>query len=169
MKRHRFEHLALVTEEQLSDMRQLNITPSFHINHIYFYGDSLSEHIIGSERAMRIMPLSAALERGHRISLHNDSPMYRPNPLLAIRTAVTRLTSSGHILGPQYKIDLKSAIRAVTIDAAWQLHMDEKIGSLRSGKKADFVILDRDPFKVNEEDIHRIQILATFVNGNKVL
>ncbi len=166
--RHRFEHLALVTETQLSTMKSLDITPSFHINHIYYYGDSLSNSIIGSDRANRLMPLKAAVKRGHKISLHNDSPMYRPNPLLAVRTATTRLTDSGRKLGDDQAIDLKDAIRAVTINAAWQLHMDDKIGSLESGKKADFVILDMDPFDEYPEDIHKINILATFVDGHKV-
>ncbi len=166
--RHRLEHLSLVTEAQLSRMKSLEVSPSFHINHIYYYGDSLSNSIIGPERANRIMPLKVALKKGHRISLHNDSPMYRPNPLLAVRTATTRLTDSGRQLGSDQAIDLKSALRAITIDAAWQLHMEDKIGSLETGKKADFVILDKDPFEVYAEDVHELKILATFVDGYKV-
>ncbi len=167
--RHRFEHLALVTEAQLSKMKSLGITPSFHINHIYYYGDSLASSIIGPERTARMMPLRDATRRGHRLSLHNDSPMYRPDPLLAVRTAVTRLTQSGHQIGPDQVIDLRSAIKAVTINAAWQLHMDEKIGSLEVNKKADFVILEENPFDVPIENIHLINVIGTYVGGQKVL
>ena len=167
--RHRFEHLALVTEAQLSMMKSLDITPSFHINHIYYYGDSLASSIIGPERAARMMPLKDAAQRGHRLSLHNDSPMYRPDPLLAVRTAVTRLTQSGQLIGPEQAIDLRSAIEAITIDAAWQLHMDDKIGSLEVDKKADFVILNESPFDVPKKNIHLIKVVGTYVGGQKVL
>ena len=167
--RHRFEHLALVTETQLSRMKGLGITPSFHINHIYYYGDSLASSIIGPERTARMMPLQDALKRGHRLTLHNDSPMYRPDPLLAVRTAVTRLSQSGQPIGPEQAIDLQSAIEAITINAAWQLHMEDKIGSLEINKKADFVILEANPFEVPKENIHLINVIGTYVNGQKVL
>lgn len=167
--RHRFEHLALVTEAQLSQMKSLGVTPSFHINHIYYYGDSLASSIIGPERAARMMPLKDAVQRGHRISLHNDSPMYRPDPLLAVRTAVTRLSQSGQIIGPEQAIDLHAAIKAITIDAAWQLHMDDRIGSLEVNKKADFVILEKNPFNVPKENIHLVTVVGTYVDGQKVL
>ena len=167
--RHRFEHLALVTEAQLSQMKSIGITPSFHINHIYYYGDALASSIIGPEQAGRMMPLRDAVQRGHRLSLHNDSPMYRPDPLLAVRTAVTRLTQSGQLIGPEQAIDLQSAIKAITIDAAWQLHMDDRIGSLEVNKKADFVILEKNPFQVPKENIHSITVVGTYVDGQKVL
>ena len=95
--------------------------------------------------------------------------MYRPDPLLAVRTAVTRLTQSGQLIGPEQAIDLRSAIKAITIDAAWQLHMDDKIGSLEVDKKADFVILNESPFDVSKENIHLIKVVGTYVGGQKVL
>ena len=168
-RRHRFEHLALVTEAQLSSMKSMNITPSFHINHIYYYGDSLASSIIGSTRAERLMPLKSALQRGHKLTLHNDSPMYRPNPLLSMRTAITRLTKQGLRLGPEEGINIEEAIRAVTINAAWQLHAEDVIGSLELGKRADFVILDKNPTQIPATDLDQIRILATFIDGQKVL
>ena len=68
--------------------------------------------------------------------------MYPPSPLLAIQTAVSRKTSSGRILGEDQVISVEEAIKAVTINAAWQMHAEKVIGSLEKGKKADFIILE---------------------------
>lgn len=168
-KRHRFEHLALVKKEQLHKMKNLGITPSFHVNHIYYYGDSLSSGIIGPKRAERLMPVGSAINIGHRPTLHNDSPMYPPRPLLAVRTAVTRMTSSGQVLGESEKISVKEAIKAITINAAWQLHAENEIGSLEKGKIADFVILESDPTKVPSSQINNIRVIATYLAGKKIL
>lgn len=166
--RHRLEHLALAKESEIEKMGKLGLTPSFHINHIYYYGDFLQNDIIGEKRANRLMPTGWAKKHGLRFTLHNDSPMYPPKPLLCIRTAVTRMTASGKVLGEDLKISVQDAIKAVTIDAAWQLFLEKEIGSLEIGKRADFVILEDNPLKVNPEKIHEISILATYVEGREV-
>ncbi len=166
--RYRLEHMALATPQQLRKMQSLGLTPSFHINHIYYYGDSLSASIIGIERAQRMMAVNSALKAGHKVSLHNDSPMYPPDPLLAIRTAVTRKTMSGKVLGLNERIDIREAIKAVTIYPAWQMHAEKEIGSLEEGKRADLVILGRNPLNYNPDNVHRIEVIAVFLEGKKV-
>lgn len=168
-QRHRMEHLALVTDDQLDKMKQLGMTPSFHINHIYYYGDSLKKSIIGPERAERMMPLASAVEKGHKISLHSDSPMYPPNPLLTVKTAVTRRTSSGQVIGKEQAISVEDALKAITINAAWQMHAEDQIGSLEVGKQADFVILDQNPLSILPAQIGKIKLMATYLNGKKVM
>lgn len=167
--RHRMEHLALVTDEQLQHMAEIGITPSFHINHLYYYGDALSESIIGKERINRLMPLASALKYGHKISLHSDSPMYPPNPLLTVKTAVTRQSSNTNLYGSDQYISVADAIRAITIYPAWQMHADKEIGSLEIGKRADFVILEEDPTTVMPARIDHIRVIATFINGQKAI
>lgn len=169
-KDHRFrmEHLALVTPEQLKQMKSLGLTPSFHINHIYYYGDYLAASIIGDKRANLLMPVNHAAQLKHKFSLHSDSPMYPPDPLLAIRTALTRKTSSGMVLGLDQRIDIKEAIKAVTIFPAWQMHVEKEVGSLEKGKRADFVILENNPLNYNPDNLHKIEITATYVEGAKV-
>ena len=166
--RHRMEHLALATDDQMRSMAELGISPSFHINHLFYYGDALSESIVGNERAKRLMPVGSASRYKHRFTLHNDSPMYPPNQLLAARTAVTRMTSSGQVLGVDQSISVEDALRAITINAAWQLFAEDEIGSLEPGKKADLVILDQNPMQVHKEDLHKIHVLGTFIDGMKV-
>lgn len=168
-RRHRLEHLALVTDDQLQEMNLFGLTPSFHINHIYYYGDALSSYIIGQDRTNKMMPLASAIRFDHKLSLHSDSPMYPPNPLLTVKTAVTRQSSSGTVYGPDQRISVADAIRAVTIHAAWQMHADNQIGSLEVGKKADFIILEEDPTTVLPERIDHIRIIATFINGQKAI
>lgn len=168
-KDHRFrmEHLALVTEEQMRNMNTLGITPSFHVNHIYYYGDFLAR-IVGASRTDQFMPLSYAVKEGMKFSLHNDSPMYPPSMFRAIQTAVERKTSNGRPIGSAFSISIEEAIRAVTIYPAWQMFAEEEIGSLEVGKKADFIIVDQNPLQTDFEDIHKIKVVQTYVNGQKV-
>jgi predicted amidohydrolase YtcJ len=167
-QRHRMEHLALVTDDQLGQMKQLGMTPSFHINHIYYYGDFLKSSIIGPSRVERMMPLAEAINKGHKVSLHSDSPMYPPNPLLTVETAITRRTSSGQVIGTTQAIDIQEALKAITINPTWQMHAEDKIGSLEIGKQADFVILDQNPLTESPTEISKIKVMATYLNGRKV-
>ncbi|NOY48433.1 MAG: amidohydrolase [Chlorobi bacterium] len=166
--RHRIEHCLLLSDSSLTTMKALHITPSFHINHLYFYGKALKENIIGDQRANKILPLLSAQNKGIKFSLHADQPMFESNPLRLIQTAVERQTKEGDTLGFNQKISTLNALKAMTINAAWQIHMEDKIGSLKKGKYADFVILDKNPLIAPIHQIQDIKILKTVVNGNAV-
>lgn len=165
--RFRMEHLALVTESQVKKMSEMDITASFHINHIYYYGDFLAR-IVGADRMNQFMPLSYAANQGMKFSLHNDSPMYPPKMFRAIQTAVERKTMNGRPIGKEFSISIEEAIRAVTIYPAWQMFAEDEIGSLEVGKKADFVIVEKNPLEIDMAEIHSIKVLETFVNGKRV-
>jgi len=164
--RYRMEHLALINKNHLSKMSDLGVYPSFHINHVHYYGDFLGR-IVG-DRAEQFMPLKDAVDAGLKISLHNDSPMYPPNPLLAVQTAVTRKTLNGRPLGEGQAIDIKEALKAVTINAAWQVFAEDRIGSLEVGKQADLVILAESPLTINPDQIGSIKVEQVYVGGRKV-
>ena len=166
--RHRLEHCLLLSDSSMDKMKVLNISPSFHINHIYYYGRALREDILGEERSNKILPLLSAQNRGIKYSLHADQPMFESNPLRLIQTAVERQTKEGDTLGFDQGITTLNAIKAMTINAAWQIHMEDKIGSLKKGKYADFVILDKNPLQTPVSQIQDIKILKTYVNGNQV-
>ena len=166
--RHRIEHCLLLSDSNLTTMKTLHISPSFHINHLYFYGKALKESIIGEERANKILPLLSAQNKDIKFSLHADQPMFESNPLRLIQTAVERQTKEGDTLGFNQKISILNAIKAMTINAAWQIHMEDKIGSLKKEKYADFVILDKNPLKTSIHKIQDIKILKTVINGNVV-
>ena len=81
--------------------------------------------------------------------------------------AVNRMTPSGRVLGEAEKISPAQALQAVTIDAAYQLHLDHEIGSLEAGKKADFAVLDEDPLSVEPLHIKDIGVWGTVLSGRK--
>ena len=89
----------------------------------------------------RLDAAASALRHGLRPSFHSDYSVSPMSPLLAVQTAVTGSTRDGSVLNPAEGIDVMSALRAVTIDAAWQTHCDDVAGSLTRGKYADFVVL----------------------------
>lgn len=166
--RHRLEHCLMLPEPSLGKLKKLNLTPSFHVNHLYYYGDALKTDILGEERGKDLLPIRSAAEKGLRVSLHADQPMFESKPFRLIQTAVERKTNSGELLGEEQQVSIMKAIKMLTIDAAWQLHMEHKTGSLEKGKYADFIILDRDPLETPPQDLEKIQCLETYVNGNKV-
>jgi len=166
--KHRLEHCLLLPQKELDRMKALNITPSFHVNHIYYYGDALKSGLVGEERAKMILPIGSAYRKGIKFSLHADQPMFDSNPFKLIQTAVERKTKSGDVIGEDQRISVLQAIKALTIDAAWQIDMDDRIGSLKKGKYADFIVLDQDPFKIPVSELGRVKCLKTYVDGELV-
>ncbi len=163
--RWRLEHCALITPEDVARAARLGVALSFHANHVYYYGPELRESILGPERAERLMPVGTAVRLGHRVSLHTDSPMYPPEPLRLMRTVVTRRTRTGEKLGAGEAITAEQALRAVTINAAWQLFAEERCGSIEAGKYADFAVLERNPLEVPPEELDRIAVTGTWLGG----
>ena len=155
-------------KENVNRIKKLNLTPSFHINHLYYYGDALKSGIIGEERAEKILPIGLIKDNGIKFSIHADQPMFESNPFKLIQTAVERKTILGDILGDNQKITVLEAIKSLTINAAWQINMEDKIGSLEEGKYADFIILDKNPLKIQTNKLSTIKCLKTFINGNLV-
>jgi predicted amidohydrolase YtcJ len=103
-----------------------------------------------------------------RISLHNDPPVTPEEPLRNISVAVTRTAPSGRVIGPEQRLTVAQAIRAQTIDAAYQLFADDVIGSLQVGKYADMVVLSADPRAVAPEEIAGLEVRTTFLAGRQV-
>ncbi len=166
--RHRIEHCALFSKEDIKRAAELGVTPSWHVNHIYYYGEALRDEIIGTERAKKLMQIGTAKKLGHHNSLHNDSPMYPAEPLRLIRTAITRKTRKGGVIGPDQAITVEEAIKMVTLDPAWQMFMEKRIGSLEVGKLADLLVLSESLLKIDPENIDKIQVIETYINGKVV-
>ena len=166
--RHRIEHCLLLSDTSIDKLKDLNISPSFHINHLYYYGRALKNHIIGEERANKILPIASAQNKNIKYSMHADQPMFESKPFRLIQTAIERTTKEGDTLGYNQRINILDGIKSMTINAAWQIHMEDKIGSLKKGKYADFIILDKNPLKTPSNQLENIKILQTFINGNEV-
>ena len=166
--RHRLEHCALFPADQLERAARLGLTPSWHINHIYYYGEALRDEIIGADRAARMMPVADANRHGLRGSLHNDSPMYPAEPFKLMRTAVTRKTRNNQVIGADQAISAWGALKALTINAAWQLFLEDQLGSLERGKVADLVVLSENPLKTDPDHLDRIRVVETYSDGRRM-
>jgi predicted amidohydrolase YtcJ len=166
--RFRLEHCALMKSEQIDRAIQLGVICSYFINHIKYWGEVVEDHLFGAERAAHYMPAGSACERGMRISLHADTPMTDASALVMMQTAVTRKTLNGRVIGLIERLTVEQALRAVTIDAAYQLFMEDSIGSIRENKLADFVVLDKNPLDVPVNELENIRISETWLAGQKV-
>lgn len=166
--RHRIEHCQTVREDQLDKMQTLGVTPSFFVQHTYYWGDRHEAIFLGPERAHRISPLKSASDRGIRFTIHNDSPVTPTKSLFSVWSAVNRLSRSGQCMGEAQRIGLKLAFRAITIDAAWQNFEEDVKGSIEVGKLADFVVLESDPFAGDILAVKDIDVMETIVGGKTV-
>jgi predicted amidohydrolase YtcJ len=158
-------HAQMAREDQLDRMRALGITPSFFSTQCFYWGDWHVASVLGRERAHRLDPARSAERRGLRFSLHNDAPLVPPNILFLIWSAVTRRSRSGQVIGPDQRLTAAEAMRAVTIDAAYQLFEDANKGSIAVGKLADMAVLSANPLRVAPDAIKDIAVLATLKEG----
>jgi len=165
--RHVIVHAQMARADQLDRMKRLGVIPSFFVLHTYYWGDRHRDVFLGPERAARISPTRSALALGLRFTLHTDAPVVPMEPLRLVWSAVNRRSAGGAIIGADERIDARSALRAVTIDAAFQSFQDKEKGSIEVGKLADLVILDRNPLD-DPEGIDRIRVLETIVGGRTV-
>ncbi|WP_436771428.1 amidohydrolase [Yinghuangia sp. YIM S09857] len=166
-RRLRLEHCGAMTPQQYGRAARLGVTCSLFMAHVRYWGEVLVDDLFGPRGAEWVAARSA-LDAGVRISLHNDGTVTPPDPLGNIMTAVTRRTESGRTLAPQEAITVEQALRAQTLDAAWQMHADDVIGSLTPGKYADLVVLSADPRRVAPEEIGGIDVRATYLAGTRV-
>ena len=166
--RHRIEHCQMVRKDQLDAIAELGISPSFFVGHVYYWGDRHRDIFMGPDRAAGISALRSSVDRGIRFTVHDDTPVTPVNPLQLVWVSVNRLTKTDQVLGPDERITPLEALRAVTIDAAWQNFEEDIKGSIEPGKLADLVILSDNPVTVDPGTIREIQVLETIVGGQTV-
>jgi predicted amidohydrolase YtcJ len=168
--RLRIGHFTVATEAQIDKAAKLGVVPGFTIGHTDYWGEAFHNHLIGPERADRIDPSASLIKRGMHFAYHSDSPVSPIHPLKYASEGAARLwqVSPQKVLNPSQKISINNALRAITIDAAYQLKMDDKIGSIQEGKYADFAIVDRNPMKTDAYKIRDIEVNETWVNGKQV-
>ena len=164
--RHRLEHNQFVTQAQLVKMKELGVATNLFTNHIYFWGDLHYSTFVGPDRAREMNPAGSAQRLGVPFSLHSDASVTPVNPLFSMWTATVRKTMSGRVLGEGERISVPQALHAVTLGAAYLLGQDDKKGSIKAGKLADFTILDRNPLEVTSPDeLKDIKVLGTVMGG----
>lgn len=163
--RHRLEHCSVAHEEDFVRMSELGISPSFLMNHVYYWGEVFQKNILGPERANRLDMVASALKAGVRPSLHSDYNVTPIHPLLSAKTAVKRvMRGNGEVLNAAEAVSPHEALKAITIDAAWQIHADDR-GTLEVGKRADYAILSDNPWTSDPDGWDSITCRETRIDG----
>ena len=139
--RHTVQHCQMTTPGQYQRMRALGMCANVFSNHSWFWGDQHISITVGPDRAARMNAARTALDLGVPLSMHSDSPVTPLGSLHVAWAAVNRLTSSGVTVGPDERITVGEALHAVTMGAAWQLRMEDEVGSISPRKFADLAIL----------------------------
>jgi predicted amidohydrolase YtcJ len=163
--RHRLEHVSFTTDDQLQRMAAAGLSPSFLMNHVYYWGAAFRDSILGPTRAARLDRIASAYAAGLRPSLHSDYNVSEINPLLSARTAVLRnLEADGSVLNSAECATPAQALAAITTNAAWQIHADDR-GSLEVGKRADWAVVSADPWSTDAAQWAEITVSETAIDG----
>ena len=161
-------HAQTVREDQLDQMKELKIIPSYFSTHTFYWGDWHRDSVFGEDRAMRISPTKSTLNRNMPFTVHNDAPVVPPDMIRLLWSTTNRKTRSGKVLGEEQKISTYSALEAMTINAAYQHFEDDIKGSIEVGKLADLVVLSEDPLSIDTKNLLEVSVVATFSRGVEV-
>jgi predicted amidohydrolase YtcJ len=164
---HRFtlQHCQLADAAQFRRMKKLEMCVNLFANHHFYWGDEHYRLTVGPERALRMNACRTALNTDVPMAIHSDAPITPLGPLFTAWCAVNRLTASGRTQGEHEKINVEEALYAITIGAAYTLHMDDEVGSLEVGKKADFAVLEDDPTEIGGENLKDVRVWGTVQGG----
>jgi predicted amidohydrolase YtcJ len=158
-------HGQFLREDQVDSLNRLEIMPSLFPMHTFYWGDWHREHTVGPQLADNISPTAWCVRRGIKFSSHHDAPVAFPDSMRVLDATVTRRSRSGDIIGPEQRVDVMTALKAMTIWPAWQHFEEETKGSIEVGKLADFVILDKNPLDVDPETLDQIKVTETIKEG----
>ena len=166
---HRFtlQHCQLADTGQFRRMKKLGMCVNLFANHHFYWGDEHYRLTVGPDRALRMNACRTALDLGVPMAIHSDAPVTPLGPLFTGWCAVNRKTVSGRTQGEHEKISVDEALYAITLGAAYTLHLDTEIGSIEVGKKADFAVLEQDPLQVSAENLSSINVWGT-VSGGRI-
>lgn len=164
---HRFHvhHVGFHSAAQTMRLAALGAHASVNPYYIHALSDDYSLLGLGPERGAQLVRCGSMARAGMRVSFHSDFMMAPPEPLLLAWCAANRVTHSGRVVSPTECLTLEQALRGVTIDAAWALGLEHEIGSIVAGKKADFVVLEDDPFELGVERLKDVRVAGTVFEG----
>ncbi len=163
--RHTLQHCQMADSAQFRRMASLGMCVNLFANHIFYWGDAHYALTMGPDRANRMDACASAARAGVPFAIHSDAPITPLGPLFTAWCAVNRQTASGRVLGESERISVEAALHAITLGAAYTLHMDHLVGSIEVGKHADFCVLREDPLAVPAQRLKDIEVLGTVIGG----
>ncbi len=161
-------HGQFLREDQVDTIKRLDVFPSLFPMHTFYWGDWHRDHTVGPVAADNISPTGWVRQRDMMFGSHHDAPVALPDSMRILSATVTRRTRSGDILGPSQRVDVPTALKAMTIWPAWQHFEENDKGSIETGKLADFVILSDDPTAIDPETLSSLTVQATIKNDRVV-
>lgn len=168
--RHRIEHSQVVSPEDIPRFKELNIIAS--MQPVHATSDmNMADDRLGSERILGAYAWRSFLDQGTVVAAGSDFPVELSNPFHGLYSAVTRMDHEGQPVGgwyPEQALSREEALHGFTLGAAYAGHMEHIVGTLETGKWADFIVIDRDYFTIPESEIWQIEVLETWVGGKKV-
>ena len=162
--RFTFEHTGMLAYAQARRMKALGAVASLNPYYVHDWG-KVNEKFLGTDRAHLADRFRTLLDLGIVVSMHSDTPVGPARPLEWVSIAVNRLGDGGQVLAPDERVSVEQALRMITIDAAYTLGVDDRMGSIEAGKFADFTVLDKSPFDVPKDGIRNIKVWGTVVGG----
>ena len=168
--RHRVEHAQILRYEDILRFAELGVIPSMQATHATS-DKNMAVDRIGEVRIQGAYAWRKLIDAGALIANGSDFPVESPNPFFGLHASITRQDKNNQPAGgwfPEEKMTTIEAFASFTIDAAYSGHQENLLGTLEPGKKADFIILDRDVFAIDETEIWKIEVEETWVNGQRV-
>jgi predicted amidohydrolase YtcJ len=162
-------HGQFLREDQVDSYKRLGVLPSLFPMHTFYWGDWHTSKTMGPVLGQNISPTGWVRKRGMIFSSHHDAPVAFPDSMRVLDATVTRVArGSGKVIGPDQRVDVITALKAMTIWPAWQHYEEKTKGSIEVGKLADFVILSRDPTQGDPNTIDRIKVTETVKEGTTI-
>jgi predicted amidohydrolase YtcJ len=162
-RRHRIEHGGAMYPALTARAARLAIPVVTQPGFLSGLGDGFADAFPG--QADQLYAFRSWQRAGITVAGSSDAPVITPDPLTGIRDAIVRRTGAGRVLGPDERLNARDALALYTAGGAFAMHRETEIGSLEQGKLADFTVLDRNPLRVDPEEITGIRVLATVVDG----
>jgi hypothetical protein len=162
-------HGQFLREDQVDAFQRLGILPSLFPMHTFYWGDWHTTKTLGPVLGQNISPTGWVRKRGMMFTTHHDAPVAFPDSMRVLDATVTRVArGSGKVIGPDQRVDVITALKAMTLWPAWQHYEEKTKGSIEVGKLADFVILSRDPTQGDPNTIDRIKVTETVKEGKTI-
>ena len=159
------EHLGYSTEAQNRRIGEMGLHVSAQPNYIRILGDAYAETGLGTDRAAQMSRLGSLERKNVPLGLHSDFNMAPIDPLYLAWVASNRITLDGNVKAPEERLSLDKALRAITIEAAQVIGLDAMVGSIATGKKADFTVLDRDPYAAGAAKLQEVEVEGVLFEG----